>query len=340
MRDRGLLRYVGKRILFLPVAIIVVLTLAFAIVNLTPGNPAVVIGGELASDELIAEIESELGLDQPLHERYWEYITGVLTLDLGESYFSQRPIIDEIRYRLPNSLELVILSLSVAALIGLANGALGARYRGGWIDRTTRGITSVFQSVPDFFIGILLIYLLYYQLNIAPAPVGRLGLLETQPPQVTGGLFVDALIAGQWDTFLSLAAHAVLPVLTLGLFYSAYFAKVSRTLLIDALGSKQVEFARALGLRNRTQLLYAFRQARTPIITYGAILFAALVGGGAIVETIFAWGGLGQWAIDSILKLDIPAIQGFILITGLVTLATYLLLDVLTIALDPRIAVR
>ncbi|MER5457581.1 ABC transporter permease [Micromonospora sp. NPDC002389] len=331
------LRYARRRILFLPVGLLSVIVLAFLLVNALPGNPAGVIAGPAASPTELAEIERRLGLDLPLWERFVTYLGNLVRGDLGASYYTDRPILDEILRFAPATLELVFLSLTLAALLGIGLGTLGAYRKGTVADRTSRFVVTTFQSIPDFFLALLLIYLLFYLAGWAPAPVGRLGLMDEPPPTVTGALLLDSLISGDMGTFRSAVAHSVLPVLTLGIYYSAYFARSTYASLVPALESKQVEFARASGLRERTVLAYAFRQARTPILTYGGILLAALLGGAAIIETIFSWGGFGEWAIDSILQLDIPAVQGFILAAGLGTLLAFTALDILVAALDPRV---
>lgn len=332
-----MLAYTAKRLALLPIGMFIVVSLSFALVHLSPGDPARAIAGGLATEETLAEIRAELGLDKPLGERYADYLGDLSRGDLGRSYFTDRPIVSEIFQRLPDSIELIVMSLIVATVVGLILGGIGAYYRGRWPDAGTRFLTSSLQSIPDFFLGLGLIYFLFFVLGWAPAPVGRIGLLEVRPPRVTGGLLTDAVIAGDWAIFWSGLRHSIMPVLALGLFYAAYFAKTARAVLASAFASRQVEFARACGLPPRTIWLYAFREARTPILTYGAILFAVLVGGAAIVEIVFAWGGVGEWAVGRILALDIPAIQGFVLVAGVVTLLTYIALDLVVAALDPRI---
>lgn len=331
------LRYARRRLLFLPVAVFVVATLAFLLVNVLPGNPSGVIAGPAASPEQIAAIEARLGLDQPMFDRYTTFLGDLVQWDLGRSYYTNREITEEVGRFLPNTLELVVLSLAVSTVVGIGLGTIAAYWHNRTPDRISRFVITVFQSVPDFFLALLLIYLLFYLVGVAPAPVGRLGLLESPPDRITGALLVDCLLQGEWSLFRSALSHSILPVLTLGIYYSSYFAKTTIASLLPALESKQVEFARASGLPERAVLVYAFRQARTPILTYGGILLAALTGGAAIVETIFSWGGFGEWAIDSILQLDIPAVQGFIVVAGLGTLLIFIALDLLVAALDPRV---
>ena len=334
----GRWRLVLSRLGFLVAALFGVVTLSFLLVSITPGDPARLIGGPMASNEQLAAIRTDLGLDDPLWSRYVEYMGNLLQGDLGTSYYSKQPITSEIADRLPATLELVILSVLFAALVGVAFGALAAYHRGRTADKITRLGTGVFQAVPDFFLGLLLIYVVFFLLGLAPAPSGRLAITEASPPEVTGFITIDALLAGQWSTFASALHHLLLPVLTLGLVYAAYFSKTARTTIGKALNSQQAQFARAMGLPERTVVRYAFVEARTTIVTYAGVIFAALLGGEAIVERVFAWNGIGTWALQGIVKLDLPVVQGMVLVAGLLTLLTYTALDIVVGLLDPRIS--
>jgi len=330
-------KLIAIRLLTLPVLLLILITLTFGLVALLPGDPATAVAGTMASPADIAKVSAGLGLDQPIWQRYVQYIGHALTGDLGTSFFTNQSVSGELLRRLPATLELVALSLVVAAGLGLALGIVGAYLRGTWVDRITRGVVTLMQSVPDFLLGLLLIFVVYFTFGLAPAPVGQLGLESGGIDRVTGFVAIDTLIGGRFDLFLSHLHHLMLPVLALGLVYSAFFGKVSRSVMASAFASPQVEFARACGLPERQVIRYAFLAARAPILTYGAILFGSLVGGAAIVETIFSWQGAGQWALQGILRLDIPVIQGFILAAGALTVAIYLLLDILVMILDPRV---
>lgn len=337
-RVKGPLQLVATRLVFLVAALFGVVTLSFLLVSVTPGDPAELIAGPVASQSQVDAIRADLGLDRGLWERYVDYLGGVLHGDLGTSYFSHQPITSEITTRLPATLELIVLAVLFAAVFGVAVGCVGAYFRGRWLDKLGRLLTSVLQSVPDFFLGLLLIYFLFFVIGVAPAPTGQLGITAVRPDKVTGFIPLDALIAGDVTTFLSAVQHLVLPVLTLGLVYSAYFAKTARSTVAKALNSQQVEYARALGLPERSVLRYAFVEARGTIVTYAGVIFAALLGGEAIVERIFAWDGIGSWALQGILRLDVPVVQGMVVIAGTITLLTYTLLDIVVGLLDPRIS--
>ena len=332
-----MLKIIFKKIIFIPIASFFVSSLAFIVVNLTPGDPVEVIAGGIASEETKQAIRVELGLDQNIYERYLDYLSDLSQGDLGTSFYTKVPVLDSINQYLFDTFELIIISLIIALFLGFIIGGIGAYFRGKVLDKFTNFLLSIIQSVPDFFLGLLLIYLLFYKLQIVPAPIGRIGLSDVPPDQITGGLLIDSMLSGNWETFRVGLKHAILPSITLGIFYSSYFGRTARNVLGNSLNSKQVEFAKSLGLSKFRIFIYALVDARTPIITYIAILFAGLFGACAIIETVFAWNGIGSWAIEKILMLDIPAIQGFILFAGLITLFTYTFLDILITYLDPRI---
>lgn len=335
---RPLAAYVARRLLIIPLSLLAIATLAFGLVSLIPGDPASAIVGDFATPDQIEQIHRELGLDQPLPVRYVQYLQKTLRGDFGTSFFSKQPVAAELARFLPNTIELVVLSLAFAALLGLVVGGIGAYFHRRWPDWVASSAVAVIQSIPDFVLALVLIYVVFFLLRLAPAPVGRLALNDPTPPRITNFLIVDCLLSGNWALLGSVLRHAMLPVVTLGVVYSAYFAKTTRTTLAQALESPQVEFARACGLSEWQVVRYAFLAARTPILTYGAILFGTLVGGAAIVETVFSWRGVGQWALEAMLKVDVPIIQTFTLVAGLITLLVYLALDVLVALLDPRVS--
>ncbi|MDT0202475.1 ABC transporter permease [Nocardioides sp. AE5] len=334
-----------KRILWLlgrlaaiPISLFFVVTISFAVTNMAPGDPAQVVAGPVASPEQVEAVRHELGLDRSLMDRYKSYVLDLRHGDLGNSYYSKRPVIEELRRALPNTIELVLPALVVSVVLGLAMGGVAGYYRSRAIDRGSRALISFTQSIPDFLAGLLMIYVFFAVLNIVPSPVGRLGITEAPTATRTNFQYVDSILNGDWVTLNSLIAHGLVPTLALGIVYSAYFAKTTRSVLRKELDSKYVEFARSCGIPERQVFGYALRVGRTQLLTYAAILFGGLVGGTAIIEIVFSWRGVGAWGLDGIMRLDLPVVQAFILFSGLVTLATYLTLDIVTGILDPRIS--
>lgn len=330
-------RYLTLRLAFIPVAAFVVLTIAYFLVNIVPSDPAAVVLGTLAGPKQIAQFNHNLGLDQPLQVRYWRYLNGLFHGDMGSSFYDQTSVFDQIKGRIASSLELIILGLVVAWLLGTALGALSAYYRGRAIDNIVGAIVGVFQSVPDFVIGLLGAVFLSFTLTVLPAPVGQLPVGYAAPSRITGAAFIDAVFDGQWDLVGPAARQLVLPVLALGIANSVIFARTVRTTLSQALDSSYSEFALARGLRTRTVVWLAMRASLLPTITYAGIVFANLVGGVAIVEKVFAWQGIGQWGVTGVERSDIPVVEGFVIVSGVIAIVAYLVADLVSNAVDPRV---
>ncbi len=324
-----------KRAIFIPVSLFVVVSVAFAILYVLPANPAQAILGDFGSPEDVARLRVELGLDEGFFARYGNFLWETIQGDLGTSFFTQEKITTEIVRYLPNTLELIVFALVIASVIGVAVGSFAAYFRQRVPDKIAKVAITTMQSTPDFFLAGVLIYVVFYLAGAAPAPAGRMAIDSLNQ---SGFLLIGNFFGGNWSEFWDALQHMFLPGVSLGFVYAAYFAKTARASMSLALWSNQVEFARACGLRESLVLRYAFATARTPILTYGAILFGVLVGGEAVVETIFSWQGVGQWALEGSLKLDVPVMQGFILVAGVITLAIYLLLDLVVATLDPRVS--
>ncbi len=326
-----------SRLILLPVSLFVMSSVAFILVHVLPGDPAQLLAGQYATPQAVSQIRTELGLNQSLGAQYGQFLSQLVHGSLGTSFLTQTPVRSTIFSRLPGDIELIGASLVVALIVGPVLGTAAAYWQGKTPDRVARAIISVQQSLPDFVIGLLLIYLLYYRAAWLPSPTGQISLAVTPPGKLTGMPVVDSLLHGDWAAFTDSLGHLVLPAVSLGLVLAAIFAKISRTSLASALTSAQVEFARACGLRERTVIRYAVTTARTSFLTYLAIIVGSLLGGAAIIEKVFNWNGAAQWGLNSISQLDLPAIQGFIIVIGTATILIYLLLDVLVLLLDPRL---
>jgi len=338
VRLRGIGKIVGRRLAVLPIALLAVATIAFFLIHLMPGDPAIAIAGEFANDEDIQKVRERLNLHRSDVDQYRMYIAGILRGDLGREFYTGLSVAGSIRRTLPNSAELVLAGLLIAGVIGVSLGTVASILRRRPGDRVARFVLTVTQSIPDFLLALILIYWLYTVFEFAPSPLGRIGVDTSAIAGREGSfLLLGSVFRGEWVLTRQLIGHMFMPAFTVGVVYSAYLGRVTRAALAPALDSPHVEFARACGLRPLTVLRYAWSEARTPAITYFAILFGALIGGVTIIETIFAWGGFGQWGLQAILALDIPAIQGFVLVTGTITLLVYLALDVLILILDPRV---
>lgn len=332
------MRFVAKRVPMMLISLWLLITVIFLLVTLTPSDPARSVAGPYATNSDIAAVARRLGLDHSIWTRYVDYWKDLFHGSLGYSiYNSSESIMGDIGRYLPSTAELIIMSLVVGATIGLTLGAVSAYYHRRWPDRLASGVVSVFQALPDFLLSVVFIYLFAYLLKLLPGPSGQLAITTTPPPRVTGMVILDSLLAGQMHTFWQALEYAIMPVLTLGIVLAAFFGRITRAALREVLESEQTSFARACGLSEWQVIRYAFLSARTPILTYGALLFAGLFGGTAIVESVFNWNGMSQWAVQEMLRNDYPAVQGFVMVVGVITLGVYFVLDLVTGILDPRI---
>lgn len=332
-----MIRFLVHRLAIAAVQLAVLGTGVFFAIRLLPADPVARFVGLNATPAAYAQAKAGLGLDQPVPAQFGSFVSGLLHGDLGRSWVSGAPVAAEIARYLPVTLELVLLAFAVALSVGIPVGVWGASRPGGRIDRVTLGYGLFAGSQPEFAWGIIFILVFFVTLGIAPGPLGRLSPLVDPPPAVTGFMTLDTLLAGRPDLFVQALWYLALPVLTLAFVLSGPIIKTVRDNVGAALASDHILFARAAGLAPRTIRRDALRAAFAPALTLIGILFGFMLGGAVLVETIFSLGGLGQYAIRSILAFDYPAIQGVVLVISALSLLAYLLLDLAHAALDPRV---
>ncbi len=333
-----LLQYVAKRLLQLIPVLLGVSIIIFTISHVLPGNPVYVFVGLDTTPEQIEEITKRLGLDKPLHEQYFIWLGNVLRGDLGESWFTAEPVAQDLIRRFPATFELTTAALVLAIAIGVPLGVLSAVYRNSWIDNFSRGITLVGVSVPSFWLGLILIYVLFYLLRIFPPPSGRIGLLVSPPDRITGLYLVDSILTGNWKAFSSSAQHLALPVMTEALVALAPITRLMRSSMLEVLGSEYIQAARANGVPER-QIYFrdALRNALLAPLTFVALVYGNLLGGSVVIERIFSWPGIGRYALESIVVKDYNAVQGFVLMAAVLYVLVFLIVDILYFVIDPRI---
>jgi ABC-type dipeptide/oligopeptide/nickel transport system permease component len=331
-------RYLIRRLAFVPIALAALLTASFMLVNLIPGDPAEAIVGASGSAADVEAVRVRLGLDKPFLERYVAFGEGVLTGHFGASFYSNAPVLDEIKGRAVSSLELVIPTLIVGIAAGVFLGTLGACFSGRTPDRIVGALVSMGQACPGFLFGALVIFIFFHVLRVAPAPIGQHSFTDMLAPKHTGATFIDLAIEGDWRACLGSLKYLALPILTGAMPIAVIFAKMTRATVAEALRGPATEYARANALSEFLVIRWALRQSRTPLITYVGILVPVLLGGNAVVETLYAWNGLGQYAVQSIRELDVPVIQAYVLFIGLASLLSYVLLEFVVVMLDPRLS--
>ena len=335
MLARILFRLLGA----IPILFGVVLA-TFLLTRVLPGDPAVLFASNpsmSASD--IEALRQSLGLDKSLPQQFWIYLVDLFHGDLGQSISTGLPVLTELKSRLPASAELTVLAFLIAMFIAIPLGVSAALNRGTLIDHASRVIATLGVSLPTFVAGLLLIYIFYFQFGIAPEPIGRLDPFVFAPDRVTGFLTIDALIARDYEVFRSALSRLILPALTMALFALAPLTRMTRASMLGALGSDYVRTARANGLTRRQIIwTYAFRNAMLPIITSLGMIFSYMLGTNVLVERVFAWPGIGAFAVDSLINLDYAPLQGFMLLMAAIFILVNLTTDLLTAMIDPRAA--
>jgi dipeptide transport system permease protein len=315
-----------------------VVVVTFLLTRALPGDPAAYFAGPAATPQAIQEIRAKLGLDKPLIEQFAHYVLDLAHGDLGTSLTTGQPVATELRTRLPASAELTLLGLMVSILIAVPLGILAATKPNSIVDHACRLISTLGVSLPVFFTGLILIYVFYYLTGWAPAPLGRLDVFYTDPPHVTGFFLIDSLIAGQPDTFMAALKQLVLPALTLGIFSLAPVARMTRASMLAVLSSDFIRTARASGLSPYNVIItYAFRNAMLPVITTLGMVFSFLLGANVLVEKVFAWPGIGSYAVEALLASDFAPVQGFVLTMAVLYVMLNLFIDVLYGLIDPRV---
>ena len=318
--------------------VIGVIIISFLLTRALPGDPAVYFAGVAADTESIEQTRVAMGLDKPLLQQFFIYVGNLSQGDLGQSLTSGRSVAADLAKRLPASLELTLSALILAIVIAVPLGVLAATRPGTWVDHLCRVIVTAGVSLPTFFTGILLIYIFYYLLGIAPSPLGRLDFVYLDPDHVTGFYLIDAALMGDWETWVGAAKQLILPATTLALFTLAPIARMTRAAMLTALSSDFIRTARAAGLSSRTILYrYAFRNALLPVVTTLGMVFSFALGANVLVEKVFAWPGIGAYAVEALVVSDYAAVQGFVLAMALLFVALNLVIDLLYTAIDPRI---
>jgi ABC-type dipeptide/oligopeptide/nickel transport system permease component len=319
-------------------SLIGVIFVSFLLTRVLPGDTASYFAGPAATPQAIAEVRKQLGLDKSLPEQFARYVADLAHGDLGNSLTTGRPVVAEIANRLPASGELTLLGLLIALTIAVPLGILAAIREGLWIDHVCRVIVTTGVSLPVFFTGLLLVYVFYFQLGWSPAPLGRLDVFYSAPPQVTGFYVVDSLIARDFETFRAAFAQLILPAATLAIFSLAPLARITRGSMLAVMGSDFVRTARASGLTPKTVILtYAFRNSMLPVVTTLGMVFSFLLGANVLVEKVFAWPGIGSYAVEALLASDYAPVQGFVLAMAVLYVALNLMIDLLYGVIDPRV---
>ena len=337
-----LLKYIGRRLIFLVILIIGATLMVFLISHTVPSDPVVANLSQrnLDDPEMVAAFRAKWGLDKPLYHQYLVYLGNLAHGDMGMSIRTQRPVLDDLKKCYPATVELALFSMVIAVMFGILFGVISAIKRNSAADQAVRAVSIVGVSVPSFWFGLMLLLIFYSWLGWAPGP-GRLSPSLSAPPDVSGLYVVDAIIAGQWNVAYDAFNHMFLPGIVLGAYTMGLITRTTRSSLLEVLSTDYIRTARAKGLTEKLVITgHALGNALIPVITIIGVGFGNLLGGMVVVETVFAWQGVGQYAFQAAGNLDFPAIIGVSIVIALNYAIINLVIDILYGVIDPRVRYR
>ena len=317
-----------------------VAVLTFLLSRVVPGDPAQMMAGMRASKQQVENIRERLGLDRPLTEQFLIYGSDLLRGDLGMSIMNRRPVIDNLKQFFPATVELTLVAFLIASLIGIPLGVIAALNKDSWIDHLSRLGALAGIAFPSFWLGIVLILIFFFFLDWLPGGrrVEVSAMLNRRAPPITNLLLVDAILTGDGVLFGDALRHLVLPAITLAVGPLARFMRFTRTVMLEEIRKPYVLTAHSKGLKAQVVIRrHMLRNALIPTVTVMGLAVGYMLSGSVLVETIFNWPGLGQYAFDAVFNMDYPSIVGVTLLTTICFLLTNLIIDLIYAALDPRI---
>jgi peptide/nickel transport system permease protein len=331
-----MLRFVVRRLLLLIPILIGVSILVFLWIRALPGGPAAALLGERATPEAVAALEHQYGLDQPIYVQYGTYVEQLATLEFGNSSTSRQPVATEFRQRFPATIELAFAAGFFALIVGIPLGFFAAKRYQGVVDHTSLVISLIGISTPIFFLALILKYVFAVQLGWLPS-VGRMSVL-IDVPHPTNFYLLDAILARNWEAFVDVSKHLILPAIALGSIPLAIIARITRASVLDVQNEDYVRTAQAKGLAPRSvDFSHVLRNAMLPIATIIGLQVGLLLSGAVLTETVFAFPGIGSWLVDAIKARNYPVIQGGVLFIAIIVVFVNLLVDLSYGFLNPRI---
>jgi peptide/nickel transport system permease protein len=338
-RHHDLRRFLLQRLGTGVVLLVGITLVAFVLTHVVPGDPAAANLGQRAIGDpaAVAAFRHQYGLDRPLPVQYVLYLKNLVHGNLGISEQSHRPVRADLAEYVPATIELALFAIVLSLVIGIGLGIVAAVFRDRWPDHLIRVFSLAGVSMPVFWIALVAFYLLFFKLGWLPGG-GRLDPTQSAPTHLTGMFTVDAAVHGQWTLFWSALRHLLLPALVLAIFTVGMLTRFTRASMLEIMGNDYVRAARLKGLPERVVILrHVLRPALVSIITVAGVAFGSLLSGTVLVENIFSWPGVGQYAYRSAINLDLPAIMGVSLFVALVYIVVNLVVDLLYGVIDPRI---
>jgi len=334
-----MLKFIAKRLLYLAIMLFGVATLVFILTKMIPGDPVTANLSQraLSDPEVVAAFRAKYGLDEPYIVQYFYHIKNLLHLDLGTSIRTNTPVLEELLRCFPATIELALFSIFLAAVFGILFGVISAIKRNSIVDQIVRAISVTGVSIPSFWFALLVLFFLYFKLGWFPGP-GRLGIMFSTPEHVTGLYVLDSLIEGDLAKAWDALSHLFLPALVLASFTMGLITRTTRSNLLDVMSMDYIRTARAKGLsQSKLIVKHALGNALIPVLTVIGLGLGNLLGGMVLVETIFNWPGVGQFAYQSVMSNDFPAIIGVSLLVALNYMVINTIVDILYGVIDPRV---
>jgi peptide/nickel transport system permease protein len=334
----SLRRYAITRLVLVIPMVFVLLTMVFLLMRVAPGDPiSVALGGRVPREEL-DRIKAELGFDEPIYVQYWEYLRDVVRFDFGTAITDRREISEIITVNGAATLELVFFAMIIAIVVGVSFGLLAGRFRDTWIDGGARVFGIVIYAMPVFFLGLMAQLFFGSYLGWLPTSDRASPITQATIETHTNIYTIDTLIERDWDAFVDVVKHLILPAVTLGLVTAGVFIRLIRVNVIRTMKDDYIEAARARGIDERSVVYqHAFRNALVPVITVVGLTMALLLSGAVLTETTFNWPGIGATLIEYLQNRDYTAVQGIVIVFALVVVAVSVVIDFVNAYIDPRI---
>ncbi len=328
---------IGSWLLTVAITLVGLAALTFFIGRVVPIDPVLKIVGEKAPPEVYQRVFLELGLDKPLYQQFWDYLSKLLRGDFGISFATNRPVLDDLFAFFPATLELASIGLVLGIILGVPMGVASAYWHEKWPDHLLRIVGLIGYSVPVFWLGLVGLYVFYFKLGWVSGPGQVDVFFQGVVDRVTGSILIDSAIAGEWEIFWNAIGHMTLPVLLLAYYSLAYISRMTRSVMLDQLTREYVLTARLKGATElRVVVGHALRNAAIPMVTVIALSYGGLLEGSVLIETIFSWPGIGNYLYSSLFAADMNAVLGGTLLVGCVFVFLNMASDVLYRTLDPR----
>ncbi len=335
-----MLLFVGRRLFQALFVLFGLSLLIFFIARVMPGDPSRAALGHLATEEQVERLREEMHLNDPFPVQYYYWLRDLIRGDLGMSSYTRRPVTEDLVQFLPATFELILFATLISAIVGQVTGVLAGYFRNSWFDGLSRVISYLGIATPSFVVAILLLFVFSQILRLAPG-VGRLPILMTSPPRITGFMTIDGLLAGRPDVALTALKHMVLPAISLAVIHIAQEGRITRTSIVENMQKDYITIHKVHGIRtSRLVFKYLLKPSIIPTVTVMGLDFAFLMSNAFLVEMVYMWPGFSRYAVTAMLNKDLNAIVAVVLVIGLTFALVNLLVDIVIMGLDPTVRLR